>query len=206
MRKGREFATEFMDSSCQIVAVTEESAADLQTTGFQAFLKFVEPFRGISGTLYVMVGLDLTVYPADAAYVQSCFAVLSQVVSMSPAYAGWILLPVHQSQTTQSALVKHRRAVEDALVKLNLSLRHEVAVLYQKPEGSRDGRGLAQQARFVLHSQHANASNPWNESPAVSDLRVGPCPLAKITEFIGYDPDARPGAAARVEQKLDFGL
>ena len=45
-------------------------------------------------------------------------------------------------------------------------------------------------------------SSPFLETSACQDARVGPCELIKITDFIGYDSEQRPGASARVEQTL----
>lgn len=98
--------------------------------------------------------------------------------------------------------MKHRRSIEDALVKCSINLTNEVAILFQKPDGARDGRPMSQPARVALHNNYATNS-PFVEGQACQNGRVGPCELIKITDFIGYDPDAqRPGASARVEQSL----
>ena len=112
------------------------------------------------------------------------------------------MMPVHQTQTNQQALMKHRRSIEDALVKTSMNLTNEVAILFQKPDGARDGRPMSQPARICMHTNYVQSS-PFLDSAACQDARVGPCELIKITDFVGYDPEAqRPGASARVEQSL----
>ena len=168
-------------------------------------------FSSAAALRYVVAGLDVTVFPANADRVKSAFSILGAVCAMSGSHCGWVMMPVHQAQTAQTALMKHRRSIEDALVKASMNLTNEAAILFQKPEGTHDNRLMSQQARVVLHSNYVTGS-PFNECDAVQNARVGPCPLIKITDFIGYDPESqRPGASARVEQthaciQQDFNL
>lgn len=151
---------------------------------------------------YVCACLDVTVYPANAEFVKNAFNILGSVCAMSSSHCGWVMFPVHQDQTVESALMGHRRAIEDGMLKLNLNLKSEVAILFKKPEGSRDGRPMSQMARLAMHKQFTTGS-PWLNSQSVQNGCVGPCELIRVTDFIGYDPEAqRPGAAARVEQSL----
>ncbi|CAK9054749.1 FO synthase subunit 1 [Durusdinium trenchii] len=49
---------------------------------------------------------------------------------------------------------------------------------------------------------HANFDNcAWMDSSAVKEGRLGPIPLIRVADFIGYDDVKRPSASARVEQK-----
>lgn len=109
--------------------------------------------------------------------------------------------PVLQKQTTEVARIKHRRIIEDFLVKGNMSYGQETTVLYAKPgAGPRDGRPLSHVC--VLTTNNTFTETPWSESDAVSAGRVGPFPLIKVAEMLGYDEATRPSASARVEQKL----
>ena len=151
---------------------------------------------------YVVASLDVTIYPANAEFMKAAFNMLGTVASMSSAHCGWVMLPVHQDQTVETALVRHRRAIEDGLMKLNVNLRNEVAILFKKPEGARDGRPMSQWARLGIHKTFTSTS-PWLGSQAVLEGRVRPCELIKISDFVGFDQESqRPGAAARVEQWL----
>lgn len=149
-----------------------------------------------------MASLDVTVFPANAERVKAAFNIASAVCAMSSSHCGWIMMPVHQAQTNQQALMKHRRAIEDSLVKASINLTSEVAILFSKPDGARDGRAMSQPARVGIHSSYMQ-SCPFLESAACQNARVGPCELIKITDFIGFDSEGqRPGASARVEQSL----
>ena len=145
--------------------------------------------------------MDMTLYPAGANYVKNAFGVLSSVAAMSPCHCGFIMLPVLQKQTTDVARIKHRRTIEDYLIKNNMSYGQEVAVLYNKPDStSRDGRPMSQVCVLTLHTSYSESS--WQESETVTSGRVGPYPLIKISDMVGYDETTRPSASARVEQKL----
>ena len=150
-----------------------------------------------------MAAMDMTVYPADAVYVKNAFNVLGSVASVSPNHADFIMLPVFQRQTTEVARIKHRRAIEDALLKSNLMCGQEFAVLFNKPDSSaNDGRPMAQVCLLPLHSGYGNS--PWATVDALQSGRLGPFPLIRVSDMLGYDEVTKPSASARVEQKIGF--
>lgn len=150
-------------------------------------------------TRYCIACLDMTVYPAFAAYVKKAFEILGSVTAMSPDNCGFVLLPVYQKQTTDVARIKHRRTIEDYLIKGNMSYGQEVAVLYNKPDSpARDGRPMSQVCVMSLHNSYTESS--WNDSDAMTSGRVGPFPLIKVGDMLGFDEATRPSASARVEQ------
>lgn len=149
-----------------------------------------------------MASMDMTVYPANSELVRSAHTLLNAICSMTPNAAGWVQLPVHQSQTTQHALIKRRQALESTMLNSKQNLSREVVILFSKPDSnSRDGRNMAQGAILTVHQQYHNET-PWDASSAVEDGRLGPCDLVKVSDLIGYDDATRPGASARAEQKL----
>lgn len=151
---------------------------------------------------YVVASVDASVFPANAFLVKNCNNMLGQVLAMASSHCGWAMFPVHQDQTGEATLIRHRRAIEDAMLKMGINLKNEVAILFKKPDGARDGRPMSQAARLVVHKNFVQSS-PWQNSEVVSEGRIGPCELIRIQDFIGFDPEAqRPGAAARVEQRL----
>ena len=101
----------------------------------------------------MIASLDVTIYPANAELVKGAFSILGSICAMAGSHCGWVMLPVFQDQTHEAALVKHRRAIEDSLMKLNLNLKNEVAILFKKPDGARDGRPMSQMARVAIHKQ-----------------------------------------------------
>lgn len=149
---------------------------------------------------YCIAAMDMTLYPAFAAYVKNAFQILGSVTAMSPGHCGFIMLPVFQKQTTDVARIKHRRAIEDFLIKGSMSYGQEVAVLYNKPDsGPRDGRPMSQVCVLTWHTSYKDSS-PWSESDAMTSGRIGPYPLIRISDMVGYDEATRPSASARVEQ------
>ncbi|CAK9116298.1 unnamed protein product [Durusdinium trenchii] len=128
---------------------------------------------------YVVASMDMTVYPANSELVRSAHTLLNAICSMTPNAAGWVQLPVHQSQTTQHALIKHRQALESTMLNSKQNLSREVVILFSKPDSnSRDGRNMAQGAILTVHQQYHNET-PWDASSAVEDGRLGPCDLVK---------------------------
>ena len=177
------------------------------------FIRFVDPVNAMScraiscfvvnwsSCRFCIAAMDMTLYPPSASYVKAAFAVLSSVTAMSPCHCGFIMQPVLQKQTTEVARIKHRRMIEDFLVKGSMSYGQETTVFYAKPDaGPRDGRPLSHVC--VLTTNNTYSETPWSESDAVSAGRVGPFPLIKVADMLGYDEATRPSAGARVEQKL----
>ena len=73
----------------------------------------------LSSSRFCIAAMDMTLYPPSASYVKAAFQVLSSVTAMSPCHCGFIMQPVLQKQTTEVARIKHRRIIEDFLVKGN---------------------------------------------------------------------------------------
>ncbi|CAK9050867.1 unnamed protein product [Durusdinium trenchii] len=196
--KGHKFVDQFLEQNCCLIRTSNDfhnAIGDL--------LKFKEQFRGISGKEYVICSLDCTVWPADSAYVSNALATLSSVLALSASHVGFVQMPVLQSQTSRSALLKHKHLLENSLYKHSLTTHHTVQILYTKPPEatSRDQRGLSQLALAVFH-EHFEGSSFASESRAVREGKLGPNPLIPYSQFMGYDNDTvKPGASARVEQK-----
>lgn len=89
---------------------------------------------------------------------------------------------------------------DNDMVKFNLNPYYKIQIRYSKPDSTaRDNRSLNQEARAVFHYNFE--TSPWQDGAAVRDGVMGPCPLLRIADFVGYDECRRPGASARVEQK-----
>ena len=155
-----------------------------------------------------MVSVDCVVWPSNAAHLQSCMTALHSILAMSPRNAAHLQMPVTQAQTLPQALLKHRRSLEDGLCNCNLDCTKDVALMFQKPAncGAQDKRLLVQPALLVTSATHE--SNSWAESSVALQNLIQDIPLIRVNEMIGYDAEtgARPGASARVEQKLNQHL
>ena len=89
--------------------------------------------------------VDFTVFPANASYVRQSLDVVSNILAASPCHVAHIQMPVVQKQTTTHAVVKHRRIVEDHLLKSNVTLRDNVSLLFSREESTaNDRRSLSQ--------------------------------------------------------------
>ena len=142
-------------------------------------------------------------WPANSAYLNEAVNHLSTILAMSPTHCGLVQYPVYQSQTNQATLVKHRHALDLLLLNAGLTVYHHIQLCYEKPDSSaRDNRSLSQLAAAVFHANFDNCA--WMDSSAVKEGRLGPIPLIRVADFIGYDDVKRPSASARVEQLLGY--
>lgn len=148
---------------------------------------------------FVVVGFDTTVWPANATVVMQATSTMSQLLTMSNSNVAFVQFPVHQSQTNPSAVLKHKHLLESSFLKASMTLNNTVQVLFSKP-GSRssDGRQLSQTCLAVFHSNFSEVA--WTDSRGIRDGFIGPCPLVRISDMQGFDPDSKLGASARTEQ------
>ena len=143
-------------------------------------------------------------FPANGNYVAGAVKTLATILSMGGNHIGFVQYPVTQSQTTPTAMLKHRHQLENNFVKAGLSMVNALQILYTKDASTaRDGRALWQSGQAVFHT-HFSEHVLQESSTAVKEGKLGPCPLAKFADFLGYDETQKPGASARVEQKLVF--
>lgn len=182
---------------CALVACDVQSC---QSTRCPVHVKFgitLETFR------YIIAAMDATVYPPNAVYVKNAFQVLANVCSMSQVACGFLQLPLHQKQTSEAALHKHRRLIQEALMEHSLTSRNEIVLLYEKPQSSgKDGRAMSQMSLLTLNKAYDNS--PWLESTAVINGRIAGCPLIKCADMLGFDESTKPSASARAEQSLSL--
>ena len=142
--------------------------------------------------------MDCTVWPKND-NVSDCLQVLQTVCSVGASNVGFVQLPLVHSQTTQGAVVKRKRLVEDFFLKADCDFSASLTLVFSK-EGLRvdTGRPSSQPCFLVT----VGKCNKWAESQAFQTGIVGPLQLAPTRDLLGYDPENRPGAAARVEQSL----
>lgn len=147
-----------------------------------------------------MALVDGTVLPANASVVQNALNTLATVLSLSVNNTGHVQLPVPHTNTTASALLKHRRTIEDGLMAADVDVTQTVALQFSLPPDARssDRRTSIQTCIFAAPAS-ATKQSAWTP-PSL----IGPLPLIKSSDMIGYDADARPGPSARTEQNLGF--
>lgn len=128
---------------------------------------------------------------------------------MSPSHsAALVTYPLLHEQTNPSTIVKHQRKLEDFCVSSQLDIIiGQMMITYTKPPGTSaaDKRSKMQRALF-LTSLACQDENPWLLSEAFRSQILKDISLTRVSDMVGYDDQARPSPAARVEQTLDLFL
>lgn len=172
------------------------------SVSFSVSFSMVPTIAAFTLCRFALCSLDTCVWPSNSAYVNNCLTSFSQVLAMSPMNAGHCQVPVMQKQTTTDAWIKHRRVLEDALKKSRMDVTTPIALTFDKSSNhANDKRSVNHQCLFVTSIDHQQA-NGWITSAAVTKGVIGPCPLIRVTDMLGFDPDNRLGAASRTEQFL----
>ncbi|CAE7339592.1 fp-1 [Symbiodinium sp. CCMP2592] len=150
-------------------------------------LKFLGQFRGIAGTQYVLCLCDYTVLPANVDYVRDSVELLANLLASSSNNLGHLQLPLPQRSMASSTSVKHRRTVEDLLMKAKINADSVTALLFEKPAdaSASDKRSLTQTCLTCLFSGFDATS--WTASRVLQECRMGPFPLLKVADFLGYE-------------------
>lgn len=150
-----------------------------------------------------MAFLDCTVWPSDATYVKNALSHFGSIISVSPKQnAGFLYLPVETTSTNQATVMKHRRIIEDTLSSMCMDVLKVVSVNFSKPgSANTDKRSLVQHALFVT-SKMEQGENIWTSCNVWNQQSVGPIPLIKVSDMVGYDAESKPSPSARVEQQL----
>ena len=149
---------------------------------------------------YVLCALDATVWPKNE-LVNEALQVLHTVCSMGSANMGYIQYPLLHSQTSLTAQCKHRRYMEDKLLNTESDFSTSFTLLFNK-QGMRADSSQPSSQQCVLITVGNN--NKWSQSAAYQNGFLGPLALTPMRDLIGYDPDNRPGASSRVEQRLGY--
>lgn len=148
---------------------------------------------------FIVAAIDSTVWSYNDSVAEQ-IQMLSTIVNMGPCALGYIQLPAFQAQTTMHTLLKRKRLVEDSLLKKDIDFSNAVTLHFQKEtvRVGTDKRPTSQQALLCFTGKQ----NEWLSSAAVSNGVIGPLPIVSVSDMQGYDPDSKPGAAARAEQFL----
>ncbi|CAK8999970.1 FO synthase subunit 1 [Durusdinium trenchii] len=191
MRKGQQHVRTWMSENFKVLVQPEGQMGKVLTE----FAKFKgELNQPGQKPCYILVLLDATVYPANAAYLEAASQALSTVLHFGGHCIGHIQAPVPHSNTTQTALVKHRGLLEDSLMGKSLDITARVCLNFQRPPDAHQGdkRRVVQD---VIAASAESVPSSWNV-PSV----IGPLPMIKTQDMLGFE-DARPGPTARAEQK-----
>ena len=182
-------------------------AADIETVFHSKRFGTVSmPGKIMEASRYLVCLLDATVWPSNGVMFNAAINMMGQVLSLSSANFAWVQCPVMQSQTSLPAVVKHQHALDNALLKCNLASGANVQVLFGKPDSTaQDTRATSQRILGVTHTNYY-PDTPFNESSVIKHGVIGPLPLIKIADLLGYDETTRPGPSGRTEQPLQSHL
>lgn len=146
--------------------------------------------------------LDFSVWPSNATYIANALQTFNACLSMSPSAGGFVYLPVPHTAISQDVLVKHRRKIDDVLMSGGMYVLNQVCLQFVKQGSSAsDKRKTAQEAKFVVASENSS-EGAWTSSQVWDRSVIQSIPLIRVADMIGYDPETKPGASARVEQTL----
>ena len=151
----------------------------------------------------VLAVLDCTLWPSDASYLKQALHTFTAIINMAGRHnAGLVYVPVLTSASTQKTVLNHRRLLEDALGTQGLDVLNVCSLAFIK-QGSHasDKRKSLHHVLFVT-STAEQSQNIWTGSNAWNSQNIGPVPLIRVSDMLGYDSDARPGPSQRVEQNL----
>ena len=131
---------------------------------------------------------------------------LAALLATSSGNLGHVQLPLSNKSMQPTTAVKHRRLIEDLLMKASVSVDQAVCLLFEKGENTSaaDKRPLIQNCLAVQYSSFS--SSAWSTSAPVSTGRLGPCTLVRVADMLGFDESTRPSPGARVEQQLVLEL
>ena len=146
---------------------------------------------------YTFGFMDATIFQAHSNSLRAAMSALSTICNLKPHQnIGHLQWPVPHSNTTNGALVKHRRILEDHFNGAKLDTTHVVGVYVTRPADA-----PTSDKRQGVHPAVAMRADP-RLCPWTPPDMIGPIPLVRVSDMAGYDPDSRPGATARVEQSL----
>ena len=130
---------------------------------------------------------------------------LATVLSQSGGNLAHVQYPMPHKGMAATTCIKHRRTIEDLMIKNKISLEGHVALLFQRSSNAtaQDQRSLSQPCVAAWCSAF---HSEWAESKAVVEGRLGPYPLIRVAEFLGFDDVSRPSPQARIEQSLRFRI
>jgi len=152
--------------------------------------------------LITLVELDATLWPSNSTYLTSAVALVGQIVNMSENKVCHVQMPQLQSSTSSDTVLKHRRSLEDLLRAQKMDVSAMMLLRFDKPDSNRnDNRKPAQPCLAALSTNYK--SHSFAECEALTSCTIGPVPLIKTSQMLGYDAETGSmSAGLRTEQIL----
>lgn len=218
-RKGTTWVKNWMSQNCLLIEV-----ADGMPGSLNEFNTFNAQFHGAagkkclgtclahtmntscSGLRFTLVGLDATLWPANSTYLTAAIGLGCGIVNMAENNLLHVQLPQLQSSTTAASVLKHRRSLEDMLIAQKLDISNVLLLRFVKPDSQKnDSRRLSQNCIAAVSTNYKSCG--FTQSEAFQHSLIGPAPLIKASQMLGYDVDeGSMSAGLRTEQILGFSL
>ena len=180
LRKGNAHVKEWMEEHCKVQMTSTDAGTFKMKHALSEYCKYISGRKGAGdgtvqldelvvsglshlqlsyfGFRYTVCCVDATVWPSDAQYVAECLDLVNNVCSMGQTNVGHVQVPLYHSGTTVSALLKHRRKLEDCLLKADMDITNTLT-------------GLCEREREGNHGQ--TADHPTGDYPLCwEDLQV----------------------------------
>lgn len=142
--------------------------------------------------------MDCTLFPADSMQIEQALAAAKDILHQDPQNILLLLMPQPHAQTTDAAILKHTRLLEDKLMGAGVNIGTKMAVHYfVNEEHGSDRRRLMQEAR-LCYSDKLGTS--WSKSASFRG-RLGPVQLIRVKDMLGYSPDEAFTPQKRVSQR-----
>ena len=152
---------------------------------------------------YILVSLDATLWPSNANYLAAAVSTACAIVNLSQDNIAHVQMPQLQSSTNAGTVLKHRRSLEDQLVNHKLDVTNAIMLRFDKGDAQRnDARKNAQVCVAATSTNYS--ANGLSETEAVKTSNIGPVPLIRTNQMVGYDAEdgISMSAGLRVEQTL----
>lgn len=133
---------------------------------------------------------------ANSSSIKVAMQTMCTMLSLGACNFGHVQYPIPHSNTSSEALIKHKRIIEDLFNAAGFSITTTLALHVTRPNDARQS-----DQRECIHTCLC-LSTDFKASLWTAPVFVGPVPLIKVADMIGYDPDNRPSATFRVEQTL----
>ena len=159
----------------------------------------------LSAFRFTLVLVDATILPANSGYMTSVLNMTKTILNMADLNCAHLQCPIPQSQTQPPALLKHQRFIEDNLLLGGCDVTSRASLHFDKSQcRSTDTRSSMQ--LFLVVTSNSFAGNQWKDSSVLQRNSIGPVPLIRVADMIGFDSEIRLGASARAEQILDHHI
>ena len=146
------------------------------------------------------MGLDATLWPSNSTYLSAAIQTACAITNMSENNVCHTQLPQLQSSIGNQTAHNHRRSLEDQLQTHKLDVTNVTILRFDKPDSQRNDNRKASQPCIAAVSTNFKTCG-FSPSDVLQTSTIGPVPLIKTSQMLGYDQEAGSmSAGLRTEQ------